>query len=106
MAERRTALKPAALGGQRDREHELANSRIKGHEVTISFSANTTAVQRHGLGRRYESGRVVAQTTDGTSVGINVCSPSVAEAAGYDPTVWVYCRASGNNSLSFLVEVF
>jgi hypothetical protein len=103
---RKTALRPDFAGGILAREHELSKARALGATVAISFSANTTAVARHNLGRRYESGRILAQTTDGTSVGVNVCSPSVCEAAGYDPRVWIYCRASANNSLTFDVEVF
>lgn len=107
MSDRRTALRPAALGGQLDRESQLARSQaLNARDVQVTFAAASTAYVRHGLGRRYVGGWCVGQTTSGTTVAVNLGSAALCQAAGYDPAVYAQVKASANNSETFKLKVF
>lgn len=106
MAFRKPALRPNAVADV-DRETAFARSNaLNSVEVTVTFSAGTTAYVRHGLGYRYSGGRLVEQTVAGTPVFACVQSAELCDAAGYDPSVYVYVRAASNNSLTYTFEVF
>lgn len=73
-------------------------------EVTVTFSAATAAVARHGMGRRYLGGVIIWQSAQHTQ-SISVVDPAVAEASGYDTSKYILVQAGSSGGATFTGNV-
>lgn len=74
-------------------------------DVDVTFAAATTAIARHGLGRRYVGGSVIGVSAAHAS-NIAPATPESAAANGYDPNTHIVVTAMTAYTGTVRVRVF